>query len=77
MACLRCGGVHGQISCDAGALLNDEIVARRFSGGTVYKNSGHSHVTVDAGTAHITIEVPGLSVGQPVKLRVEVPKDGF
>lgn len=53
-----------------------DMAASRFAGGTVYKNSGGSHITTDNGTAHITVSVPGMKQGMPIKERIDVPRGG-
>lgn len=76
--CVHCGAPHPGTNCFAAADLRDEMAASRFEGGTVFRNSGSSHITLDRehGT-HITTEVPGLKLGFPYRHRDDVPDDGF
>lgn len=54
----------------------DELVVNRFDHGTVYKGAGHAHFTTVRGTAHHTVEVPGMCLGDSLKLRTKISDDG-
>ncbi len=54
-------GLSPNIGTEIGQSPN---VANTFPGGTVFKNSGPSHITFDNGTAHISTSIKGLGNGE-------------
>jgi len=57
--------------------MDNKIVANRFPGGTVFKNSGSSHVTTqEGGRTHITVDIAGLKQGGNVGVHFPVSNTG-
>lgn len=56
---------------------NSNNIANTFQNGSVFKQSGGSHITTHDNSAHITIPIGGLKQGIPIQERVDVPIKGY
>lgn len=56
--------------------MSNGNIANTFPGGTVFKESGGSHITTGDGGAHITSRIPGLGQGQSVGVKIPISNTG-
>ncbi|MFH1314942.1 MAG: hypothetical protein ABIH67_00935 [Candidatus Uhrbacteria bacterium] len=56
--------------------MSNGNVANTFPGGTVFKESGGSHITTVGGGAHIASRIPGLGQGQGISVNLPIGPNG-
>lgn len=56
--------------------MSDDMIANKFTGGTVFKDNGGSHVTFDPNGTHITVPIGGLRQGGDVSVRIPIDGSG-